>query len=263
MVKRTITGLIALPIFLFFALKGGNLLFAGTLGIALIGLMEFYNAFKSKELVPNTWLGMVIGVLIIVGIYLELNSSFYLGILFLFVLMLLAKHVFSKKENLIGEFVTFFGVSYVVLGFGHLLLLSKLDIKYIILIPFFISWSTDTAAYFSGVLFGKRKLIPSVSPNKTVEGAIGGVIGAVILTSTFSYLFIKELFPMIMIITLVGSVLSQIGDLMASKIKRDNDVKDYGKVLPGHGGILDRFDSVLITVPYVYYATLLFMFLRG
>ena len=123
---------------------------------------------------------------------------------------------------------------------------------------FILAYATDTFAYFSGKLFGKHKLIPKISPNKTIEGAIGGIIGAVI--SCEIYLFYlgetKYVIPIIAV-AIVGSILSQLGDLFASSIKRLFDVKDYGKLIPGHGGVLDRIDSVLFTAPFVYYAFVL------
>ena len=117
---------------------------------------------------------------------------------------------------------------------------------------------TDTFAYFSGYLFGKHKLIPKISPKKTIEGSIGGVIGSIVCCIIFGYIFKLDIIQMI-IIGGLGSVIAQIGDLFASAIKRYVGIKDYGKLIPGHGGILDRFDSVILVAPFVYYAISLFI----
>ena len=123
---------------------------------------------------------------------------------------------------------------------------------------FIISFATDTFAYFSGYLLGKHKLIPSISPKKTIEGSIGGILGSIICCMVFGYIFKFDMMHMIVIGGL-GSVVAQLGDLFASSIKRYVGIKDYGKLIPGHGGILDRFDSVILVAPFVYYAIFLFM----
>ncbi|MEE3470355.1 MAG: phosphatidate cytidylyltransferase [Butyrivibrio hungatei] len=123
----------------------------------------------------------------------------------------------------------------------------------------FIAWVSDTCAYFTGRAFGKHKLAPVLSPKKTIEGAVGGVLGSVIVGFVIGYVVyiqkihdIKFLVVMI-IITFVGSIIGQLGDLLASGIKRDHNIKDYGNVIPGHGGIMDRFDSVIFVIPCVYF----------
>ena len=132
------------------------------------------------------------------------------------------------------------------------------------LVIFVTAWGSDTGAYFAGSFLGKHKLIPHVSPKKTVEGAIGGMIAAMLLCQILLFgatLFEKNIatlagtsgFVKIGAIGIIGSALSQLGDLVASAIKRDCDVKDYGKIFPGHGGFMDRFDSVVFIAPIIYY----------
>lgn len=118
---------------------------------------------------------------------------------------------------------------------------------------FIASWGADTGAYFAGNAFGKTKLAPKVSPKKTVEGLIGGVITAVILCVILSMVFEPSLIPHSIAIGVIGSLISVVGDLSASKIKREMDVKDYGHIMPGHGGVMDRFDSVILVTPFIYY----------
>jgi len=123
---------------------------------------------------------------------------------------------------------------------------------------FVISFATDTFAYFTGYLFGKNKLIPKISPKKTIEGSIGGILGSTISCILFAYIFKLQILPLVVIGSL-GSIVAQFGDLFASSIKRYVGIKDYGKLIPGHGGILDRFDSVILVAPFVYYAIMFFI----
>ena len=116
----------------------------------------------------------------------------------------------------------------------------------ILLIIFIISFSSDTFAYFAGNLFGKHKLIPDVSPNKTIEGSIGAILGTILTTYIYLRLFNMNNVFYDIALAVVGSILAQCGDLVASRIKRDLKIKDYGKIFPGHGGVMDRFDSVIL-----------------
>lgn len=116
-----------------------------------------------------------------------------------------------------------------------------------------IIWSTDSGAYFIGKSMGKRKLWPEISPNKTVEGFIGGIVTAVVLSLVFQAVtgFLPS-YLLVMFITLLLSIFGQLGDLVESALKRHYHVKDSGTILPGHGGILDRFDSFLFVLPFLY-----------
>jgi len=115
------------------------------------------------------------------------------------------------------------------------------------------AFGTDIMAYFSGYLLGKHKLCPHISPKKTIEGSVGGVLGSVILSGLFGWFFLPDLLIHCLVIGVLGGIVSQFGDLTASIFKRKMGIKDYGHLIPGHGGILDRFDSVLFTGPMVYY----------
>ena len=157
---------------------------------------------------------------------------------------------------------------YVVLFFSYLILIrNNINGEYYIWIPIIVAWLSDTMAYTFGLLFGKHKLIPEVSPKKTVEGAIGGVFGGVLFMLIYSlvcaYGFSKDInFVSMILLGASGAILSQFGDLAASWIKRESGIKDYGNLLPGHGGILDRFDSVLAIAPFVYYFITVFPVFR-
>ena len=125
------------------------------------------------------------------------------------------------------------------------------------------SWGCDTCAYVVGMLFGKKKIFPLLSPKKSLEGCIGGVAGAALLGGLYAYFLVDRVIVeqnvlwIIVFICAVGSIMSMVGDLAASAIKRNHDIKDYGKLIPGHGGIMDRFDSVIVTAPMIYFLTML------
>ncbi len=130
---------------------------------------------------------------------------------------------------------------------------------YIVWLIFLCSWGCDTCAYCVGVLFGKHKMSPVLSPKKSVEGAIGGLAGTFLLTALYGLAFREQMgitakeILVLAAISVVGAMISMVGDLSASAIKRNYGIKDYGKLIPGHGGILDRFDSVILTAPVIYY----------
>jgi len=125
------------------------------------------------------------------------------------------------------------------------------------------SWGCDTFAYVVGKLIGRKKIFPVLSPHKSLEGCIGGVAGAALLGGLYGHFFVQQAFPhqnvawIIAFICAVGAVMSMVGDLAASAIKRNNNIKDYGKLIPGHGGIMDRFDSMIVTAPMIYFLTIL------
>ena len=131
---------------------------------------------------------------------------------------------------------------------------------YLVWLIFFSSWGCDTCAYCAGMLFGKHKLVPVLSPKKTIEGAVGGVVGAALLGYGFACVYGGKMIAVgnprvaCALACAIAAVISQVGDLAASAIKRNHDIKDYGHLIPGHGGILDRFDSMLFTAPAIYFA---------
>ena len=144
---------------------------------------------------------------------------------------------------------------YIGIGFQNLLA-ARENSLFILFLALFIVWATDSGAYFVGRKFGKTKLIPSVSPNKTVEGSLGGIVSAVVVALIMVFLYPKQA-PSISLLHLVilaaiFSVVGQIGDLVESSLKRHFGVKDSGKILPGHGGILDRFDSLIFVFPMMH-----------
>lgn len=257
MYQRIITSIFALPILFFFVLKGGVILSSGACAISVIGLFEFYRSFKGKNISPMCWIGYAFTVIIFGLLYFEIGISYYMMMFFVMIILMLGQLVFIEKHSVVDVAVTLLGFLYITFPFSHILLITKFNVSYVIWYVFIIAWGSDTFAYFIGKAFGKRKLIPSVSPNKTVAGSIGGIGGAVLGCIILSYIFNKDFIGYSAVLGLVGGALSQLGDLIASKIKRLNGIKDFGNLMPGHGGVLDRFDSILITAPIVYYVLLI------
>lgn len=236
--------------------------------ISLIALYEFYgvtNIIKKNFIFALT--GFVFSVLATYGVVkYDIGALLYLPfalIGYIFISMILM--VFTHKKSTFSEnSAAFMGTLYISIFFMHMLLIRQLEMgKILIWVLFICAWSTDTFAYFAGRFFGKHKLCPNVSPKKTVEGAIGGILGSVVCTFLYVYIISKvnnfgANYMYALILSIVASVFSQLGDLSASCIKRDNNAKDYGHLIPGHGGILDRFDSCLLIAPLVYYILLYF-----
>ncbi len=263
MAKRLITSAIGLVIF-FAVLFAGETAFTVAVFVVTLGmLVELYTNLKSNLTINLTGLECSIILLlsmIIDSFSMELAIIISIGI-YLFVMV--NQHTKIHFKDIITHgFLTFF----ITIFFGTMIRVCSQFGIYSVLLVFVCAWMTDSGAYFTGRAIGKTKLIPKVSPKKTVEGAVGGVITAVVFC--WLYMFILNKIPAIKaegvlnyfsitIIALLTSVMSQLGDLVASSIKRDLNIKDFGNLLPGHGGIIDRFDSVIYITPFVYYVLVL------
>ena len=151
----------------------------------------------------------------------------------------------------------FFAVVYVAVMLSFIYLTRNLpDGKFLVWLIFLCSWGCDTCAYCVGMLIGKHKMAPVLSPKKSVEGAVGGVAGAALLGVIYAAATQGPILKYA-VICAVGALISMVGDLAASAIKRNQGIKDYGKLIPGHGGILDRFDSVIFTAPVIYFLSVI------
>ncbi|MBP3579901.1 MAG: phosphatidate cytidylyltransferase [Clostridia bacterium] len=185
-----------------------------------------------------------------------------LAIIMLYLTVLLAMCVFFDEKIKVNDvFCTFTSALYVMLCFAAFTTIRKIDGigLYMFLLVFIAAWITDTFAYFTGIFIGKHKLIPRISPKKTIEGSIGGIVFCVIAFSVYGIVLNKCFdvdvnFPVLLAVGFVMSIISQIGDLIASAIKRSYGIKDYSNLFPGHGGILDRFDSIMILSPFLLFA---------
>lgn len=271
LLKRVVSSFIALIILAIALLLDANVFAIGVTIITLVATYEFINTFKKGNYSPISSMNYIFSVVFSGIVFFSTNKDFFtlapilfLAILMAFILILSLMIFKHKTKNIVDVLITIFGILYVPLFFVFLTLIRNLDYGvYLVVLVFVIASSSDTFAYFVGKKFGKIKLIPQISPKKTVEGAIGGVLGSILVTVLYGYIildtyFVIEIYHYI-IIALIGSVFSQFGDLVASSIKRFVDVKDFGNIMPGHGGVLDRFDGIIFISPIVYlYCVFLF-----
>lgn len=266
MKTRILTAVIALAVFVGILMLP-PVVFTIALGaVILVMLYECYTATKADNLMK--FVGGISSIIMMLAMYFtikitELSLIFVFmaatAILLLYMIIIVTRHgKKSYKDILASGFLTL----YITVSMWCILFVKEFFGTEFMLLIFICAWTTDTFAYFSGKLFGKHKLISHVSPNKTVEGSIGGVIGAVLCCLV--YLVILYQLPTndfivnvshwvvyFIAVGLVGGVLSQVGDLIASSIKRDEDIKDFGWIFPGHGGFIDRFDSVMFIAPVI------------
>ena len=257
--KRLVSGIILVILAIIIVGKGGALLYGVTALISLIGLFELYRVLKIEKNAMG-----VVGYLTALSYYglVWFDGHHYVTLMAIAALMvMMAIYVFTFPKYRTEEVAeSFFGVFYVAVMLSYLYQVRAMgDGRYLVWLIFLSSWGCDTSAYCVGMLLGKHKLAPVLSPKKSMEGAVGGVVGAALLgaiyaVATGSYNPNPAHTPLIYaIICGVGALVSMVGDLAASAIKRNQNIKDYGKLIPGHGGILDRFDSVIITAPVIYY----------
>ena len=254
------SGVLLLAAALFVVSTGGLLLFLLTLCISLVGQFELYRVFG----IERRSLGYI-GYLTVIVYYalVWFSRPEYLTLMVIASLMaLMAFYVITYPEYRIDMVAkAFMGVVYTGVMMSYLFQTRMLpDGQYFVWLIFLSSWGSDTCAYCTGMLFGKHRMTRVLSPKKTVEGAAGGVLGAVLLGFLYTFLF-RHRFMEVMNPRLasaaacgIAALISMIGDLAASGIKRDYEVKDYGHLIPGHGGILDRFDSVIFTAPAIFFA---------
>ena len=221
-------------------------------------MFELYRVFKMEKTVLAG-----VGYLAAIVYYCNLQWKFLpdLMILFMaFLILLMFVFVFAyPKFHADQVMAAFFGVVYVAVMLSFIYLTRSLpDGKFLVWLIFLCSWGCDTCAYCVGMLIGKHKMAPILSPKKSVEGGIGGIVGAALIGILYALAVnywgnAGEDVLRYAIIGAAGGAISQIGDLAASAIKRYHNIKDYGKLIPGHGGILDRFDSVIFTAPAIYF----------
>lgn len=258
--KRVISALVALPL-LFAAVIFNLYVFYGLLlVVTIIGLYEYFHALESGSIRPMKITGMISGIIVMAILYNKANLQYLLPLMVMLIIILLSIPVIDTKYNFYGAGATLVGVLYIPLLFGYIYFIRSIPDKGVFLVwfVFICSWMSDTTAYFAGMAFGKNKLCPKVSPKKTVEGSIGGILGSTAACLVYgavlnSIKIIYIPFAHLLIIGILGSIVSQFGDLAASSIKRNVGIKDYGYIMPGHGGVLDRFDSILFVAPLIYY----------
>lgn len=260
---RLISGIILVILAALCFYFGGVFLICATGIISLIGMYELYRAIGIEKS-DMAYFAYVESAWYFLNLYMRAwdNDRFFVIILLIAILF---DYVFTyPKYNASQVMTIFFGFFYVSVTLSHIYLVRELPRGiYLVWLILLCSWGADTCAYCAGRLFGRHKMAPVLSPKKTVEGAIGGLAGVFILTFIYCYLLRdamdiqKSHIVLISLAAMACGFISMVGDLAASAIKRNYDIKDYGSLIPGHGGILDRFDSVIITAPVLYYLMVL------
>jgi phosphatidate cytidylyltransferase len=266
-----VSALIAVIILIAVVCSGQIILGISVFFVSLLAMYEYFKSLRNAGYRPVRAVGYIscAGILLLCfdrvpkTLFLEQILSFKTLIFAVFI-MIVALFSFSiflhSKYNIVDISLTFFGVFYIAFLLSFIVFTRNLNNGFFFVWLIFIgAFSTDTMAYFAGRFFGKHKLMPAISPKKTVEGAIGGVIGCA-LTSLLYGLYLNKSgsigfipYYHFLLMGILCGIISQVGDWAASAIKRFVKVKDFGNIMPGHGGALDRFDSILFTAPVVYF----------
>lgn len=249
--NRAIGGAVILFLLVLITYLGRIPLAVGVMVFSFVGLHEIKEALARIDIKLPIKLLYLTNTLIMLAAFVN-NSDLYIVSLVLSVLCMMIYIIFRPKYSLYDGFATSFVLLYLSFLMSHILRIK--DINYVWLL-YITAWGSDTFAYLVGSTMGRHKFesIKHISPNKTIEGSLGGIVGAIVL----NVIFVREfglgvkLYELI-IFTIIAAILSQIGDLIASYIKRKTGVKDFGHIIPGHGGILDRFDSMLFIAPVLY-----------
>ena len=252
---RLISGIVLVIIALATIISGSWILFFTLLAVSLIGMRELYKVMKVSD--EHVTVLELVGYLGAVLYYIAMKADFgNYGTMAIIISMILILFVYVfgyPKYRAEQVMAAFFGMVYVAVMLSFIYLTRNLpDGKFLVWLIFLCSWGCDTCAYCVGMLIGKHKMAPVLSPKKSIEGAVGGVVGAALLGVIYAAATQGKMAEYALICA-VGALISMVGDLAASAIKRNQNIKDYCKLIPGHGGILDRFDSVIITAPVIYY----------
>ena len=258
-IKRLLSGIVLVVVAAATIIAGGNIWFAVVAALSLTGLFELYRTMHLEKSFIGI-VGFVLSILYAAVIYLKVEDGAFCVIVFA-LLAFFAVYVFTfPKFNLSQVTFAIAGFLYVPVLMMHMYQIRRMaDGLFLIPLVFLSAWGNDTCAYCVGMLIGKHKMSPKLSPKKSIEGFIGGFTGAVLLGFLYGYFFggyLPSLYNPVLacgILCGAGALIAVVGDLAASAIKRDTGIKDYGKLIPGHGGVLDRFDSVLFTAPMVYF----------
>lgn len=268
--KRLASSAVLVVLALIFLIWGGAAL--GILCVAL-SLIAFHELTRACHVAENKEMKILlaagdIGIVLFGAVtILTKNMLWGMGAVVLMFLACMFVYVFRFPKYHADQVMTvFFCAFYPGVLFSFLYLTRELTWGvYLVWLIFISSWICDTCAYLTGMAIGRHKLAPVLSPKKSIEGSIGGVAGSALVGALFARVFLLPLTDQpetvwaVALISAVGAVISQVGDLAASAIKRDHQIKDYGKLIPGHGGIMDRFDSVLFTAPVIYYLSVLLL----
>lgn len=260
--ERTLSAVVLVIAALAAILPGGIILALTLYVVSVIGFLELTKAcgVRTQKINSLEWVGILCVTLYYLVLYFVQDTSYSMQLAIFMLIALMFAYVFGFSKYHANQVMnTYFSLIYAPVMLSFVFLTRQLENGiYLVWMIFISSWISDTCAYLVGVMIGKHKLAPVLSPKKSIEGAVGGVVGAAAVGALFgayldSVLYLENFAVILAIVGGVGSVISQVGDLAASAIKRNHDIKDYGKLIPGHGGIMDRFDSVIFTAPITYF----------
>lgn len=268
---RLASGIVLIIIALATMSFGGWALAGILLAISLVGYRELTKALNAADKGGKfnllEYAGFVGIIFYYAAVYFSGDSTLLLMcIVGMFMVQMLLYVVTFPKFQAMQVVSSFFSFVYapVMLSFVYLTRATSQGI-YMVWLILISSWGCDTCAYVVGKLIGKKKIFPVLSPKKSLEGCIGGVLGAALIGGLYGHFFVEAAFPdqtvkwLLALICALGAVMSQVGDLAASAIKRNHNIKDYGTLIPGHGGIMDRFDSMIVTAPMTYFLSILLL----
>ena len=256
--RRVYAALVFFPCFYVLLQYLPPLAFSGFVAAGvLLAQYEYYRFHFPERVSPTIGLGLGLGLLVTAGFAIPGLLSDTASISFIVIAVLLSQLLAGRelKTGLLDTAVVAFGVFYVAWLLGHLILLRRLDDGiYLIFFLFLVTWANDTAAYYLGTLWGRHPMAPRLSPRKTWEGVVGGLLGSVAAAFACRVWFLESLSAAdALLIGLLVGIAAPLGDLCESVLKRSAGVKDSGVLIPGHGGILDRVDSLIFTTPVFYY----------
>ncbi len=278
MLARFITGVVGIPVAVVIIFYPGGLpLTVATAIVASLGGFEFYNGVRRSGARPVAWAGLFAIVLFVIAARVSKGESVLPAIAALFTLLLILSFIVEllrfNRAPLANIGTTAMGAIYIGWMISHIVMLRGIDGRnitlwsysekpgaWLVMFAFLCTWACDTGAFVIGRLYGKTKLAPKLSPNKTLEGLVAGLVCSVLVGALFGLVIDLPPQHALALGAIIG-LMTQLGDFSESAIKRELRIKDFGNVLPGHGGILDRFDSILFTCPATYYYTV--FLLRG
>jgi phosphatidate cytidylyltransferase len=272
-IKRTITTVVGLPLVILLVFFGGLPLLVACCFAALVALREFYLAFSKKDRLIH-----IIGYLATAGYFGAIfifGAGYWLliALTFFIITVQTCLVVFFRKLPISECISTVYGFLYVPFLLSFVVLVREHEFgAYYVWLIFIASFGCDTFAYITGSLFGKNRLKNTPSPSKSVEGLVGGVVGATLLGLAYGFAIsyfagnydaVTHIVPIAAVISFLGAIFSIIGDLAASAVKRHCEIKDFGNVFPGHGGVMDRVDSIVTVAPIVYMVMSVMLWLVG
>lgn len=269
---RIISAIVAIALLSVIVYLGNQAIGMAVFVIAVIGMREFYRALEKGGYKPVCAAGFAACLPLLYIAFsdmlpdavgaVSLFSILAIGV-FVLLVLLFCLLIFSNGKYTVSDIsVTLFGIIYVAFLFSFISITRNMENGYLYIWLIFIgAWATDIFAYFTGVSFGRTKILPKVSPHKSLEGSIGGVAGCIMVMLLFGLYFHTALDVPLYHFAILGvlcGMISQVGDWAASAVKRATGIKDYGRIMPGHGGVLDRLDSVMFVAPVVYFYIIIF-----